>query len=200
MLESVRQVFENPILLRKIASCLDKGNSRDLVAALGVSKAFFDASASVLCRRVQVPVYEFSIRKTREIRILDIPCFWSNQDEPEIMALVKYMSRYSAHEDRILQYRRPTDPTAHCAFQPGVKRGFIRRHQADYRSMFQATTMMKELYKHVRVVTVETHEKCDHLAITHPLPLVRTVIVRGGQRNVCVSPGHTSICGFLPKH
>ena len=199
MLEPVRQVFDNPILLGNIASYLDHGNSRDLVAALSVSKAFFDASASVLCRRVEVPVYEFSTRKKRETRSIDMPYFSSNQNQPESIALLAYTSRYPSEDNRIVQYRRPTDPTAHCALQPGVKRGFIKRHQADYRLGFRATAMMKELYKHVRVITVETHEACDRLAVAHPLPFVRTVIVRGGHRNVCKSPGLTSTCGFLPR-
>lgn len=93
ILEPVRQVFENPILLKKIASCLDHGNSRDLVTALSVSRAFFDASASVLCRRVEVPVYEFSTRKKREIHTVDMACSSPNQDQPETFALPNYVLR-----------------------------------------------------------------------------------------------------------
>ena len=157
MLKPIKEVFGNAELLGMIVRNLDNGRARDLVTALQVSRAFFHASATTLCRRVQVPHYEFSRTKER--------------DPP----VGQHGTGCSSCTGDQLDYYAPTrDVTAHRAMEPGLSRRYVQMVAQDLRSIFPATPAMKELYKHVHVVTVDPHKGCDHLAIAHPLPMVRT--------------------------
>jgi hypothetical protein len=182
-LKPIKEVFGNAELLTHIVRNLDNGCARDLVSALQVSRAFFHASATTLCRRVHVPDYEFSRTKERE------------------QALVRYGYECSSCDgDRLDYYGSPRNVTAHRALEPGVPEDLVESIQTTYRAIFPATPTMRELYKHVRVVTVDKHVLCDRMAIGHPLPLVRTVVVRGGDRVVCHTSKPDLTCGFLPNH
>jgi len=179
----IKEVFGNAEILANIVRNLDNGCARDLVSALQVSRSFFHASATTLCRRVQVPLYEFNRTKKRE----------------------QYLIRYgyeceSCAGDGLDYYGSPRNDTAHRALEPGVPEDLVQSIQSTYRAIFPATPTMRELYKHVRVVTVDEHVLCDRMAIGHPLPLVRTVVVRGGDHNVCQTSKPDLTCGFLPTH
>jgi len=179
--QAVAKVLEDPVLLSRILGYLDDGRARDLVTALRVSRDFFHGAASTLCRRIEVPQYEYSATKHRDEVLYAKPCVSCYGDEP-------------------VTYKRPKGVTAHRSVEPGLTRRFTKRIHPTYRLIYAATAKMREMYCHVRVVTVEQHEGCDDLAISHPLPFVRTVIVRGGHKSVC-SPAQTGLrCGFLPSH
>jgi hypothetical protein len=179
--EAVRKVLDDPILLSRILGFLDDGHARDLVTALQVSKAFFHGAASTLCRRIEVPQFEYSATKHRDEVLYAKPCVSCYGEEP-------------------VTYKRPKGVTSHRSVQPGGTRRSTKRSHLYYRIAHPATPNMREMYRHVRVITVEQHDLCDQLAVVHPIPLVRTVIVRGGHKSVCnpFQPGLR--CGFLPTH
>jgi len=179
-LACVQEVFSNPELLSKIVSHLDNGSATDLVHILRVSQAFFDASAARLCRRIEVPLYEFNVTKPRG--------FYYDRDCVSCKGEMPY------------QHRTPTGCTAHRAMEPGLDWGFMRRAPVNIRAWYPATAMMKRLYEHVRVVTVEYHDACDRRAETHPLPNVRTVIARESHDDQCYPTRPVEHCGFLPQH
>jgi hypothetical protein len=180
-LKPIKEVFGNAELLTQIVRNLDNGCARDLVSALQVSRAFFYASATTLCRRVHVPDYEFSRTKEREL----------------------YSALYgceSCDGDQLAYCGQSRNVTAHRAMEPGLSKKYVEMIHTNYRAIFPATLAMKEMYKHVRVVTVDHHVGCDHLVKGHPLPMVRTVVVQGGNKEVCLTSKSSSSCGFLPNH
>jgi len=175
------RVFNDPRLLREIVNNLNDGEARDLVTCLQVSNAFFHASAGNLCRRIEVPQYEFSSNKTRDEVLYAKPCASCYGDEP-------------AH------YQKPKNVTAHRALHPELSKQYLKNVHLFYRSLHPATTWMKEMYKHVHVVIIEEHDGCDRLATLHPLPFVRTVIARGGHKKVCTPSQAGQTCGFIPRN
>lgn len=178
---SVRQVLGDPQLLARIMGFLADGEATDLVKSLRVSKAFFRGAASTLCRRIEVPLFEFSATKSRGFH---------------------YDRTYESDCPRPTPYWIPAGCTAHRAMEPEAISYAQTRDSSALVAWYPATTMMKRLYDHVRVVTVEYHDGCDRLAQTHPLPSVRTVIVRGSHGEECapLKPRYNSYCGFLPRH
>jgi hypothetical protein len=179
-LACVQEVFGNPDLLGRIVGHLDNGSAADLVRVLRVSQAFFDASAERLCKRIEVPFYEFNATKPRGF-YYDRDCISCNGEIP------------TRHET-------PAGCTAHRAMEPGSDWDFIERAPVNIRAWYPATSTMKRLYEHVRVVTVEHHDACDRLAETHPLPNVRTVIARGSRDDQCYPTKPVELCGFSPQH
>jgi hypothetical protein len=177
---ATERVFNDPRLLREIVHNLNNGEARDLVACLQVSKPFFHASAGNLCRRIEVPQYEFSSNQTRDEVLYAKPCASCYGDEP-------------AH------YEKPANVTAHRAVHPELSKRYIKNVHLFYRALHPATTWMKEMYKHVHVVTIEEHEGCDRLASLHPLPFVRTVIARAGDKKVCTLASWSHVWIYAPK-
>jgi hypothetical protein len=179
-LACVQEVLGNPDLLGRIVGHLDNGSAADLARVLRVSQAFFDASAARLCRRIEIPFYEFNVTKPRG--------FYYDRDCVSCKGEMPY------------QHRTPAGCTAHRAMEPGLDWDFIRRAPINIRAWYPATETMRKLYEHVRVVTVEYHDACDRLAETHPLPNVRTVIARGSRDDQCYPTKPVEHCGFLPRH
>jgi hypothetical protein len=181
--EAVRKVLNDPELLRRIMGFLDNGDAKDLVTSLQVSKPFFDSAATALCRRIEVPLYEYSSTKERDQYPVDMYCV-------------------SCHNEELEAYSQEAGITAHRSLHPGLSGAYLEQIQHTYRDRFSATAMMREMYKHVRVITVGKHDSCDRLAVSHPLPLAKTVIARGGHNKVCL-PSRSQMglmCGFLPRH
>jgi len=178
---AVQEVLENPALLGQILGYLNNGEARDLVSTLPVSRSFFHASAATLCRRIEVPQYEYSSTKARHEDYYPKVCGWCYDDGPKA------------------RYRRPKGVTAHRSVEPGLTRRHTARIWPYHRHFHPSTPTMRELYSHVHVVSIEEHDHCDELATTHPLPLVRTVVVGGGHKEVC-NPSRPGLqCGFLPS-
>jgi hypothetical protein len=183
-LKPIKEVFGNAEILTQIVRNLDDGCARDLVSALQVSRSFFHASATTLCRRVQVPLYEFSRTKERDQQ-----------------HLVRYgYECESCDGDRLAYCGQSRNVTAHRAMEPGLSKEYVEMIHTNYRAIYPATLAMMEMYKYVRVVTVDSHVGCDHLIKGHPLPMVRTVVVQGGNDEVCLTSKSSSSCGFLPSH
>jgi len=162
-------------------SFLNDGHARNLVTSLQVSKSFFHSAAATLCRRIEVPLYEYSstkIRKQFPVHTYGVPCRFP------------------------MPYHRTWGVTAHQSLHSGLAGAYLNKIQHTYRDRFIATSTMREMYKYVRVVSVEPHDSCDRLAVSHPLPFVQTVIVRGGHKQDCLpSVSRQGLwCGFLPKH
>jgi hypothetical protein len=72
--EAVRKVLGDPELLLRIVGFLNHGDARDLVTSLQVSKPFFHSGASTLCRRIEVPLYEYNSTKGRCEYPVDMYC------------------------------------------------------------------------------------------------------------------------------
>lgn len=176
---SAEAVLGNPVLLSRILGYLDNGQAKDLVTCLQVSKSFFHGAASILCRRIEVPQYEYSTTKTRDEVLYAKPCVSCYGEEP-------------AH------YQKPKNVTAHRSLQPGLSERYVKRIHPTYRLIYPATRSMQDLYSHVKVITIEEHDGCDYLAETHPIRSARTVIVRGGDGGVC-TPTRSGYCGFMPQ-
>jgi hypothetical protein len=178
--QAVAKVLGDPVLLSRILGHLDDGRARDLVTALRVSEGFFHGAASTLCRRIEVPQYEYSVTKTRDEVLYAKPCV-------------------SCYGEAPTHYQKPPNVTTHRSLNPGLSKRYTKRIHPTYRLINPSTRFMRELYSHVQVITIEEHDGCDHLAKTHPIPLARTVVVRGGHQGVC-TPTHSGYCGFMPQH
>ena len=179
-LAAVDRVLGDPVILPRILGFLDDGRARDLVTALQVSKAFFHGAASTLCRRIEVPQYEYSTTKTRDEVLYAKPCVSCYGEEPT-------------------HYQKPRNVTAHRSLNPGLGKRHIKRIHPTYRLIYPSTRFMRELYSHVRVITIEEHDACDRLSKTHPIPGAQTIVVRGGHGEVCM-PTNSGYCGFMPQH
>jgi hypothetical protein len=57
--EAVAKALGDPELRSGIVGFLNNGDAKDLVTTLQVSKPFFHSTATTLCRRIEVPVYEY---------------------------------------------------------------------------------------------------------------------------------------------
>jgi hypothetical protein len=130
-LPAIKAVFANPELLARIVGHLDDGSAQDIVRTLSVSREFFNGAATRLCRRIEVPQYEYSSTKTRDEILYARPCRSCYGDEPT-------------------HYKKPKGVTAHRSIQPGLTRRYTKRAHLDYRHMYAATEMMQEMYKQVR--------------------------------------------------
>jgi len=179
--EAVAKVLGDPELLLGIMGFLNNGDAKDLVTSLQVSKPFFHSAATTLCRRIEVPLYEYSSTKGRHDFPMDMYCV-------------------SCHNEQPMPYRQESRVTAHRSLHAGLSRDYLKRIEHTYRDRFPATTTMKEMYKYIRVVSVEQHDSCDRLAESHPLPFVQTVIARGGHKDGCLPSRKGVMCGFLPRH
>jgi hypothetical protein len=158
--EAVAKVLGDPELRLRIVGFLNNGDAKDLVTSLQVSKPFFHSAATTLCRRIEVPLYEYSSTKQRREFPVDMYCA-------------------SCHNEQPMPYRQEYGVTAHRSLHSGLGRVYLEKTQHTYRDRFPATATMKQMYKYVRVVSVEQHDSCDRLAVSHPLPFVQTVIARG---------------------
>ena len=147
--EAVRRVLGDSELLSRIMGFLNNGDAKDLVTSLQVSKPFFCSAATTLCRRIEVPLYEYSSTKGRHNFPIDMYCV-------------------SCHNEQPMPYRQESSVTAHRSLHSGVSGAYLKRIEHTYRDRFPATTTMKEMYKYIRVVSVEQHDSCDRLARSHP--------------------------------
>lgn len=180
--EAVARVLGDPELRLRIVGFLNNGDAKDLVTSLQVSKPFFHSAATTLCRRIEVPLYEYSSTKQRREFPVDMYCA-------------------SCHNEQPMPYHEEYGVTAHRSLHSGLGRLYLEKTQHTYRDRFPATATMKEMYKYVRVVSVEQHDSCDRLAVSHPLPFVQTVITRGHKRGCLPSLSQKGLlCGFLPRH
>jgi hypothetical protein len=157
-LDVVRKVFGDPVLRTRIVGFLNHGDAKDLVTSLQVSKPFFHTAATTLCRRIEVPLYEYSSTEARCEYPVDMYCV-------------------SCHNEQPMPYRQEYGITAHRSLHSGLGRVYLGKIQHTYRDRFPATATMKEMYKYVRVVSVEQHDSCDRFALSHPLPFVQTEYV-----------------------
>jgi hypothetical protein len=180
--EAVAKALGDPELRSRIVGFLNNGDAKDLVTTLQVSKPFFHSTATTLCRRIEVPVYEYSSTKRWREYPVDMHCV-------------------SCHNEQPMPYDQEHGVTAHRSLHSGLGRVYLNKIQHTYRDRFPATATMKEMYKYVRVVSVEQHDSCDRLAVSHPLPYVQTVIARGHKRGCLPSLSQKGLlCGFLPRH
>jgi hypothetical protein len=79
--QKVVSIFE---ILQNIIAHLDNGEPDDLVRCLPVSKAFFECAAHILCQRITVPDYEFTVSRARDPVIYEESCPSCRPDFPYI--------------------------------------------------------------------------------------------------------------------
>jgi hypothetical protein len=126
--EAVAKVLGDPELLLRIVGFLNHGDARDLVTSLQVSKPFFHSGASTLCRRIEVPLYEYNSTKGRCEYPVDMYCVSCQNEQP-------------------MPYRQAYGVTAHRSLHSGLGRVYLEKTQHTYRDRFPATATMREMYK-----------------------------------------------------